>query len=328
VKPYYSEIKPHPPRRSAAIPPLLSSRVGYASPAVTPLDAHELAALRTLPLRARMLVESGGLGFHQSHRRGSDVEFADYRDYQMGDDLKRIDWRLYARTDRLHVRRSHSETPMRLVLLLDTSRSMAYAGMKNRLSKLDYARAMLGALALLARRQRDACGAGLLGEDLGRWLPPSNTIARIEAVWALLDSPPAAMGTRLPEALDKVLAVAPRRCLFVLASDFYVNPEALAPALKRLRGEGHELIAMRVLDPVEIDFDFSRPGEFLDIETGEQLQTDPAVASHGYRAEFARHARLLEESIAAQGGDFLSLRTDTLPLDGLRAYLSKRAHRR
>ena len=115
MKPYYSEKTKPPRRRSTALPPLLSSRMGYAPPAITPLDASALAALQTLPLRARMLVESGGLGFHQSHRRGSDVEFADYRDYQIGDDLKRIDWRLFARTDRLNVRRSHSETPMRLV---------------------------------------------------------------------------------------------------------------------------------------------------------------------------------------------------------------------
>ena len=328
MNPYYPETKNVPPLLSAARPPPLPRRIGYAPPAVTPLDAGALAALRTLPLRARMLVESGGMGFHRSQRRGADVEFADYRDYQQGDDLKRIDWRLYARTDRLHVRRSHADTPMRLVLLLDTSRSMAYTGNKNRLSKLDYARALLGALALLARRQRDACGAGLLGEDLERWLPPSSAIARMEAVWALLDTPLPGEGTHLPRALDKVLSVAPRRCLFVLASDFYLEPEEFAPALKRLRGEGHELIALRVLDPVEIEFDFSSPGKFMDVETGDLIQADPAVVARGYRDAFTRHASTLEDTISAQGGDFLSLRTDTLPLDGLRAYLGKRDHRR
>lgn len=327
MKPYRSESKPPPPRPAAALPPLLSRRIGYAPPALTPLDAHALAALQTLPLRARMLVESGGIGFHRSPRRGADVEFADYRDYQLGDDLKRIDWRLYARTDRLHVRRSHADTPMRLVLLLDTSRSMAYAGAKTRLSKLDYARALLGALALLARRQRDACGAGLLDEDLARWLPPGSAVARMEAVWALLDTPLPGRGTQLPQALDQVLSVAPRHCLFVLAGDFYVEPELLAPVLKRLRGEDHELIALRVLDPVEIEFNFSQPGEFFDIETGDRVVADPAVASRGYREAFGRHAGLLEETITAQGGDFLSLRTDTLPLEGLRAYLGRRARR-
>lgn len=322
---------PAPPRRPplfSAGPPPLSRRIGYAPPALTPLDVGTLAALQTLPLRARWLAEAVGMGHHRSPRRGSDIEFADYRDYQPGDDLRRIDWRLYARTDRLHVRRAHADTPLRLVLLLDTSASMAYAGAKQRLSKLDYARALLGALALIGRQQRDPCGAGLLTDTLAHWLPPASSAAKAEAIWQLLDQPPFGGGTDLPAALDQALTVAPRRCLFVLASDFYLEPEKLAPSLLHLRADGHELIAVRVVDPVEQDFPFASASGFVDLETGTELAIDPAAAAPGYRAAFARHAAELEETVIANGGDWLQLRTDTLPLELLRGYLARRQRRR
>jgi uncharacterized protein (DUF58 family) len=330
------------PKKQAIPPPLppvlpsarvdraqpLLARIGYVPPTPKRLEIGELAALQTLPLRARWMAEAAGLGRHRSQRRGSDIEFADYRDYQYGDDLRRIDWRVFARTDRLHIRRAHADTPLRLVLLLDVSASMVYTGAKGRLSKLDYARAALGALALIARRQRDPCGAGLLGESLAHWLPPGSAASKLEAVWQLLDQPQHGGGTDLCNALDQALAVAPRRCLFVVASDFYVEPAKLAPVLMHLRGDGHELVALRVVDPVEEDFPFTAASRFADIEDGMQLAVDPAAAAAAYRAEFARHAAELAELVVAHGGDWLPQRTDTLPLDALRAYLGGRRHRR
>ncbi|HLP08003.1 MAG TPA: DUF58 domain-containing protein [Opitutaceae bacterium] len=317
-----------PPPLPRAVPPPLLQRIGYVPPTVRRLDVAELAALQTLPLRARWLAEAVGLGRHRSHRRGSDLEFADYRDYQYGDDLRRIDWRVYARTDRLHIRRAHADTPLRLVLLLDVSASMVYTGERGRTSKIDYARAALGALALIARRQRDPCGAGLLGETLAHWLPPGGAAAKLESVWQLLDRPELGGSTDLCAALEQVLAVAPSRCLFVLASDFYVEPAKLAPVLLHLHGEGHEFVALRVLDPVETDFPFTAASRFADIEEGTQLAVDPAAAAKAYRAEFAQHAAALEELVVSHGGDWLPQLTNTLPLDVLRAYLGQRSRRR
>jgi uncharacterized protein (DUF58 family) len=302
----------------------LFQRLGYEPPLVRPLDAVTLAALGGLPLRARSLVDSVGAGRHRSRRRGLDIEFVDHRDYQQGDDLRRVDWRLFARTNRLHIREAQTDAPLRLVLLLDVSPSMAYTGAKERLSKLDYARSVLGALALLSRRQHDACGVGLLGDSVVRWLPPAASRARFDQVWAILDAPVAAGGTALATALGEMLAIAPRRCLFVLASDFYEEPRTLLPVLQRVRSEGHELIGLRVLDPMEADLSTNRAGGFVDLETGERLDADPVVARDAYRASFQEHATEMGETMIKTGAEWMTARTDTLPLEILRRFLSDR----
>jgi uncharacterized protein (DUF58 family) len=301
--------------------------MGYLPPRPRPLDIAELAALGSLPLRARHLADALGAGGHKSRRKGSSIEFADYRDYQPGDELRRVDWRLYARTDRLHLRETHEETPLRVVLLLDVSPSMAYSSRPGALSKLDYARMALGAIALLARRQRDAVGLGLLGSDLAAWHPPSASPLRRQLLWSLLDTPAPGAGTDLPAALHQALDLAPRRCLFVLASDFYDEPARLAPALRRLRYERHDLLALHLADPAEVDFAFADPSVFFDIETGAELTLDPAAAAADYRRNFAAHREALHELLAAQGLEHLFLRTDTLPVDTLRERLAARSIR-
>ena len=317
-----------PPPVPAASPALpLLRRLGYVPPPVRPLDAGELAALGSLPLRARRLADALGAGGHKSRRKGASIEFADYRDYQLGDELRRVDWRLYARTDRLHLRETHEETPLRIVLLLDVSSSMAYASRPGALSKLDYARMLLGAVALLARRQRDSVGLGLLAADLVKWQPPSAAPLRRQALWSLLDTPPTGEATHLPAALHQVLDLAPRRTLFVLASDFYEDAAKLAPAIRRLRYERHDLLALHIADPAEVDFAFDDPSVFLDIETGSQIALDPAAAATAYRKKFAAHRDALREQISSHGFDHLFVRTDTVPVDALRAHLATRAGR-
>ena len=317
-----------PPPLPAGTPTqTLLRRLGYMPPPVRPLELGELASLGSLPLRARRLADALGAGGHQSRRKGASIEFADYRDYQPGDELRRVDWRLFARTDRLHLRETHEETPLRVVLLLDVSPSMAYASRPELLSKLDHARMLLGALALLARRQRDSVGAALLADEVVRWLPPSAAPLRRQAVWSLLDTPVSGPGTALAAALDRLLDLVPRRCLFVLASDFYEEPSRLATAVRRLRHERHDLLALQVADPAEADFDFADPALFCDIESGAQLTLDPAAAARAYRARFAAHRDGVHEVLAEQGFDHLFVRTDTIPIEPLRAHLAARAGR-
>lgn len=319
-----------PPPLPVPAPPLpapnltLTRRLGYLPPPLRPLAIGELAALSSLPLRARRLADALGVGQHTSKRKGASIEFADYRDYQLGDDLRRVDWRLYARTDRLHLRETHEETPLRVMLLLDVSPSMSYASRPGLLSKLDYARMMLGALALVSRRQRDSIGAALLGTKVVKWLAPGSSPLRRQAVWSLLDTPVASQGTSLPEVIDEVLDLAPRRCLFVLASDFYADPAPLAAAIQRLRYERHDLLALHLADPAEVDFDFADPSLFFDIETGAQLSLDPAAAASAYRENFNAHRNAVSEELAAHGFRHVFARTDTLPLDALRTHLAAR----
>jgi uncharacterized protein (DUF58 family) len=290
-----------------------------------PLDMAELASLGSLPLRARRLAEAVGTGGHRSRRKGASVEFADYRDYQLGDDLRRIDWRLFGRTDRLHIREAHEETPLRVMLLLDVSQSMDYASQPKLLTKLDFARALLGALALLARRQRDACGIALLAADLVRFIPPSASPARLRSVWGALEAPGSGVTTALAHTLARAADAAPRSCLFVIASDFYEDPAALESVIRRLRFERHDVLALHITDPAEEDFNFTDAGEFLDSESDTKLALDPLVAARAYRAAFTAHRSQLTEIFRMSGFDHLPLRTDTSPLAALGAYLARRA---
>lgn len=290
-----------------------------------PLDPAELSALGSLPLRARRLADAAGIGGHRSRRKGASVEFADYRDYQLGDDLRRIDWRLYGRTDRLHIRDAHEETPLRILLLLDVSASMRYSSREGLLSKLDYARSLLGALALLARRQRDACGVGLIAEDLLYFLPPSSSPLRLRSVWGALERPEYGQGSSLAHALNRAAEAAPRSCLFVIASDFYEDPRALQSVLQRLRFERHDVLALHVIDPMEEDFSFTHPAEFVGLEAGDALKLDPAAAAKAYRTAFAAHRAELSEAFQHSGFDCVSTRTDVAPLAALSAYLARRS---
>ena len=306
-----------------------TARSSYLRPELTPLDKDALSALGSLPLRARLLADSLGVGGHASRRKGSSIEFADYRDYQMGDDLRRVDWRLYGRTDRLHVRETYEETPLRTVLLLDVSNSMAYTSRPGKLTKLDFARSLLGAVALLVRRQHDSCGVGLLGRELEEWMPPSASTARLQALWELLDTPKPVPETSLARALNQAVEVTSARSLFVLASDFYEEPEAMQPVIRRLRYERHDLLTFYVSDPAEVDFQFNEPTEFVDVETGLSLAADPAALAEIYRKRFAAHRSAVCELCTANGFDALALRTDELPMEALRAFLSRRdTHRR
>ena len=285
----------------------------------------ELAALGSLPLRARRLADAVGAGRHRSRRKGASVEFADYRDYQPGDDLRRVDWRLYGRTDRVQIRDAHEETPLRVQLLLDVSASMSYASRPGLLTKLDLARSLLGALALLVRRQRDACGIGLLTDDLLHYLPPSAAPGRLRAVWGALEAPTLGTPTALASALERVAEVVPRACLCVIASDFYEEPAALEAVVRRLHFDRQDVLALHVVDPAEADFEFLEPAEFADLETTTRIQLDPVAAARAYRAAFAAHQRALAEVFRGSGFDYLVLRTDASPLTALAAYLARRA---
>jgi uncharacterized protein (DUF58 family) len=308
------------------VQPTLARHAG-ARPTPSRLDMSELAALGSLPLRARRLADAVGPGRHRSRRKGASVEFADYRDYQPGDDLRRVDWRLYGRTDRVQIRDAHEETPLRVLLLLDVSASMIYSSRPGLLTKLDMARSVLGALALLVRRQRDACGIGLLTDNLLRYLPPGGSPARLRAVWGTLDTPILATPTALASALEQAVAVAPPACLFIIASDFYEDPAALDAVVRRMRFERHDALALQVIDPQEEDFDFSRPVEFADSEAPARLQIDPVAAARAYRSAFAAHRHALTEVFRGSGFDHLALRTDSSPLAALAAYLARRAGR-
>jgi len=293
-----------------------------------PVPALDLALLRDLPsleLRARFMMNGFLAGLHRSPLKGFSVEFAEYRDYQLGDDLRRVDWRLYGRTDRLHVKQFEHETQLRVFLVLDTSASMAYTSKPELwLRKVDFARTLLAALSLLALRQGDAFGLALIGADLDDYLKPKSSQAHWRSALGHLDAMQSGGPTGLAKGLATLAEVLPSRSLVIIVSDFYESTELLSSALRRLRYDHQEIMALQVLDPIEIELGEDWSGAFLDAETGQKLTLDTSAVRQGYRQRIEAFLEQTSTSFLDHGGDYTLLRTDASPMAALGNYLARR----
>ena len=293
-----------------------------------PLDMTRLAELPDLALQARYMVEGFLSGQHRSPQKGSSVEFAEYRAYQPGDDLRRVDWRLYGRTDRLHVKQYEEETQLRVFMVLDTSASMDFASPQSKFRKIIFARIVLAALALLAQRQRDAVGLGLAGASLTDFMRARSSPSHWRGFVAKLEAVIPGGGTSLADSLESLAELAPPRSLVVIASDFYEDLDRLGAALRRLRYDHHDLIGLHVLDPLEIDFDLDDRGTFVDAEQlGFRMKLDAQAVRKGYLERFGKFCGELDDLFRLLGGECVRLRTDQAPMNALAEYLAHRNQR-
>jgi uncharacterized protein (DUF58 family) len=240
-------------------------------------DPRLLAALSGLQLKARYVMEGFLSGVHGSPFHGLSVEFSEYRDYQPGDDPRSIDWRFFARTDRLCVKRFEQETNARCYLACDTSASMAYRGTRAWGSKMDAARILAAALASLLLRQNDAVGClGLGGASLG-FLPPSRVPGQLGRLLGRLDGFAPGGGPLLEPLLSQASRLLHRRSLVLVVSDLLERSEAAERAFERLRFDGHECLVVQLLDPDEVDFPFAEGTILEDLETGARRETRPGA---------------------------------------------------
>jgi uncharacterized protein (DUF58 family) len=268
-------------------------------------------------------------GRHASPQKGSSVEFAEYREYQIGDDLRRVDWRLFGRSDRLHVKQYEDEAQLRVYVVLDASPSMDYRSRSGTFSKLDFARLALAGVATLAQRQGDAFGLAVAGAELAEFLRARSTASHWQTFIGRLENFPPQRLTALARALESLAEIIPPRSLVVVASDFYEDLPPLEAALSRLHYDGHDLIGLHVLDPLELDFDGDQAGVWVDAETGLRQQVDAAAAREGYLRRFNEFRAGVAEQFCSAGGDFVELRTDEPPLAALGSFLAARKeHRR
>ena len=311
---------PAPLRGRSSLPPLPVKKHP-----VPPLDLALLHDLPSLELRARYLMDGFLMGMHRSPKKGFSVEFAEYRAYQFGDDLRRIDWRLYGRSDRLNVKQYEQETQLRVFLVLDTSASMAYTSRPQTwLRKIDFARTLLAAVGLLALRQCDAFGLAAIGADLEDYLKPKASKSHWLTALGRMDSLQTGGATGLAQGLTTLAELLPRRSLVVIASDFYEESVALNAALRRLRFDRQEIIAFHILDPVEIDLNEDWSGTFVDAETGRKEILDSAAVRPGYRKRIQEFLARTQTSFLDHGGDYSLLRTDANPMTALGNYLGRR----
>jgi len=338
-----------PARRTAQRPPsqppsplhvaLQKASLGRATPSLypplppvpyekIPVPTLDLAILHDLPsleLRACYVMDGFLTGMHRSPRKGFSVEFAEYRAYQLGDDLRRIDWRLFGRTDRLHMKQFEQETQLRVYLVLDTSASMAYSSRPEAwLRKIDFARTILASVGLLALRQNDAFGLATIGSDLEEFLKPKASQAHWRTALGKMDAIRTGGPTGLAQGLTTLAELLPRRSLVVIASDFYEDNAALTAALRRLRFDKQEIVAFHTLDPMEIELDEDSNGTFIDSETGQKLILDAAAVRGGYLDRFRSFLAETETAVWDHAGDYSLMRTDVSPTAALGDYLGRR----
>ena len=290
------------------------------------LDPDVLARIGSLELVARAVVEGFISGLHRSPFTGLSTEFAEYRQYNPGDDLRYLDWRLLGRTDRFFIKKYRADTNAQVTLLVDTSGSMNYAGAAGGVTKLQYAQFLAASLAHLAARQQDAVGLTAFGADVHTHVPALNRTGNMRTVYGRLSTLGAGGETRLSEALHATADRLTRRGVVVLVSDFYESPERLAGAFQHLRFRGHDVVAFHVLDRQELEFEFEDSVLLLeDSETLEQLPVLPDVVAGGYRERVRAHTDALRETCAANRVDYELVTTDR-PLDyALFSFLSRRA---
>lgn len=287
------------------------------------LDPSVLAGIDNLELRARVAVEGFLSGLHRSPHRGFSVEFNDYRQYQRGDDLRHVDWKLYARSEKFYIKQYEDETNTRCMLALDTSASMAY-GSKG-LSKLDYAISVASALAYFIMRQRDAVGLLTYDDKLRDFLPARARQPHLMQLLRILSQVQPGQQTDAAKPLGDLAATLTKKSLVLLISDLLQGEEATLATLRNLRAMGHDVIVLHVMDDSELHFNFDESSEFIDSETGEAFITTPASVREAYLDNVNRFLDDCKKQCQRAGVDYCLLNTSE-PIDAaLAAFLSKRA---
>lgn len=286
------------------------------------IDPKVLARLSGMDLRVRQVVEGTLTGQHKSPHHGSSVEFAQHREYAPGDEIRHIDWKAYAKSDRFQIKQFEDETNLRSYLALDTSGSMDYAGRRAAASKRDYAAQVAAALSWLLLRQGDAVGLLTFGEKVGRYVPPR---ARPDHFWNLaqvMQSTPVGGRTDAVGALTRVAEVAGRRSLVFLISDCFDfgEPGRLAAVARQLSRRRHRVVVLQVLDPDELDFPFKDLTVFEDLEApDDRALADPRGMREAYLAEIENYCAGLQRDLREGDVACHRLRTD-VPVE--RALLS------
>lgn len=284
------------------------------------VDPKILSRIGSLDLMARTVVEGFINGLHRAPFFGASIDFAEHRGYVAGDDIRRVDWRLFARTDRFYVKQYEADTNTNLSILMDVSKSMAFES--RGIPKLEYGSFVAACLGYLAQRQRDRVGIITFDNDIVTHVPPSAK--HFNVVLHTLDRAKAERPGNLPVPLNKMAEHFKRRGLLVLISDFYEEPDIVLDAIKPLKFLGNDLIVFHVLDPAEIDFGYDDASSFEDLESGEQIPVVPQSLAQEYRALVNAHIEALQTKFAEHRIDYTLLNTSE-PLDrALFSYLSSR----
>src|SRR5918995_7416552 len=276
-----------------------------AIPGARFMDPVVLARIGNLELVSRAVCDGFINGLHKAPYFGASVDFAEHRGYVPGDDIRRMDWRLWARTDRYYIKEYEAETNSNFSCLLDVSKSMNYGS--HGITKLDYARILTACLTNLVHHQRDRVGLVAFDSDIVEHVPPSAK--HMETVLHVLDRLKPGRPGNLRAPLHKLAEHFGRRGLLVLISDLYEDPDAVLEAVGPLRFRGNDIIVFHLLDPAEVDFTFDDASSFEDLESGEQIPVVPEALGDQYREMIKAHIAALQERFSANRIDYTLVNT-------------------
>lgn len=287
------------------------------------LEPALLARISDLALLARTVVDGFMHGQHRSLRKGSSLDFAEHRSYQPGDDLRRIDWRVYGRTDRFYIKQYDADTNASVLFALDQSGSMDFGS--GAVTKFEYARFLTASLAWLSQQQGDRVGLATFTGDLVDVVPPS--VRHLQLMLHTLARAKAKGPSELVKAIERLGVLTQRTGIVVLITDCYERPDALGRAVDALRTRGHDVILFHIVDPAELSLPGDMPSTFEDAESGALLPLRPGELRDKYQTLLNAHHEALAKRIAAAGADYVKLNTSE-PLDrALHAYLDARLSR-
>lgn len=256
------------------------------------IDPKVLARLSGLGLHTRIPMLGSVSGQHRSPVRGSSLEFAEYRKYVPGDDIRRMDWRAWGRSDRFYIKEFEADTNLRLCLIVDTSGSLNFT--VGGISKINYIKSLAGTLAYLASRQGDAVGLYCAGKNFHTEIKPKRNATHLRIVLDELAEIKAEGETGLAESLHKAAEGIDQRALVVVISDLYIEPDILNSCFQHLRFRKHDVVTFHLLDQSEVDFDFDRPTRFVDMEGGVPIMADPSLVSKQYQQAITGYLADLE----------------------------------
>jgi len=290
------------------------------------LDPAVLASISPLDLVAKTVVDGFVAGLHRSPTFGFSQEFAEYRQYVEGDDLRHVDWNVYARTERIYLKRFKGETNSQLLILLDTSASMSYTSGK--ITKLDYARYIAASLTYLSSQQRDATGLIVFDDEIKNYVPPSTRQGQLMRLLHAIEHAEGGTRTDFAKPFYHFQQFLHRRGIVVVLSDFYENPDTIIKVIEPLRYHGNEVVLFHLLDSNEIAPKFRDPVLLLDAEDETAMEVSPEYARNEYQTKIKDHMARLADKAASAGLEYVFMDTSK-PLDpALRNYLSIRQRRR
>jgi uncharacterized protein (DUF58 family) len=289
------------------------------------LDPGVLSQLSSLDLVAKTVVDGFIAGLHRSPDFGFSQEFAEYRSYAPGDDLRHVDWNVFARTERAFLKRYRGETNCQVNVLLDTSRSMKFTS--HNMEKLEYAKFLAASVCYLAHLQRDAAGLIVFDDVVRNFVPPSTRQGQLHRLLHGIEKAEPGTRTDFSRPFAHLMDFLRRRGMVVVISDFWDQPQKIIDTVAPLRSRGNELVLFHVLDPEEIRPKLRHPVLMEDLETGDTLEVSPDYAAHEYREKMNAHLEQLEQLAKGAGMDYFRLDTSR-PLDAaLREYLALRTGR-